>query len=52
MTPGETIFLFSYFAVLLCLCFYGSHRYHMAWLYYRHRQNPPTPPVRANFGLG
>ncbi len=49
MTPGETIFIFGYFAVLLCLCFYGSHRYHMAWLYYRHRENQPTPPTSENF---
>lgn len=45
MTLGETIFLVGYFAVLAGLCFYGAHRYHMAWLYYRHRRDAPTPPA-------
>ncbi|MFN3199828.1 MAG: cellulose synthase family protein [Bradymonadia bacterium] len=40
----EIIFLAVYFAVLLILAVYGSHRYHMAWLYHKHKQNPPVPP--------
>ncbi|MCA9544777.1 MAG: glycosyltransferase, partial [Myxococcales bacterium] len=44
MTPAEFIFLISYFAILGGLAFYGSHRYKMAWLYYRHRQDVPSLP--------
>ena len=44
MPIGELAFLISYFLVLLGLSFYGSHRYHMAWLYHRHRGDVPQPP--------
>lgn len=44
MTTGEILFLGAYFAILLGLCFYGTHRYVMAWLYHRHRHDRPTPP--------
>jgi len=44
MSIGETIFLIAYFAILVGLCFYGSHRYHMAWLYYRHKKDVPKLP--------
>ena len=43
MTTIETIFLGVYFSVLLVLAVYGSHRYRMAFLYYRHKFKLPTP---------
>jgi cellulose synthase/poly-beta-1,6-N-acetylglucosamine synthase-like glycosyltransferase len=46
MTTGETIFLGVYFCVLLVLAMYGSHRYRMAFLYYRHKFKLPTPRGR------
>jgi cellulose synthase/poly-beta-1,6-N-acetylglucosamine synthase-like glycosyltransferase len=39
----ETALLVVYFTVLVMLSFYGLHRYLMAWLYYRHRNDIPTP---------
>lgn len=42
MTPVEIIFLGTYFAILAGLSCYGAHRYHMAWLYYRHKGDAPT----------
>jgi cellulose synthase/poly-beta-1,6-N-acetylglucosamine synthase-like glycosyltransferase len=44
MTPAEIIFLIAYFATLAGLSFYGAHRYHTAWLYYRHKRKQPVPP--------
>ncbi len=35
----ETALLALYFAVLLVLSMYGTHRYYMAYLYYRYRHN-------------
>src|SRR3954470_8675301 len=43
MTTVEIIFLGVYFAVLCVLAVYGSHRYRMAYLYYRHKFKLPTP---------
>ncbi|MCC6332731.1 MAG: glycosyltransferase family 2 protein [Myxococcales bacterium] len=43
MSPAEIVFLAVYFAVLLVLSVYGSHRYRMAFLYYRHKYKLPTP---------
>lgn len=43
MSPAEIAFLCVYFAVLLVLSVYGSHRYRMAFLYYRHKFKLPTP---------
>ncbi|MEW6431513.1 MAG: cellulose synthase family protein [Myxococcota bacterium] len=43
MSPAEIAFLLVYFAVLLVLSVYGSHRYRMAYLYYRHKYKLPTP---------
>ena len=43
MTAGEIIFLIAYFLTLAGLSFYGAHRYHTAWLYYRHRNDLPVP---------
>ena len=43
MTTVEMIFLGVYFAVLCVLAVYGSHRYRMAYLYYRHKFKLPTP---------
>lgn len=45
MAPGEIVFLIGYFLILLGLSFYGTHRYHMAMLYYRHKQDVPHPSV-------
>ncbi len=43
----EIIFLAFYFAVLLVLSTYGSHRYRMAFLYYRHKFQLPTPKIQG-----
>ncbi len=43
MSPVEIVFLAVYFAVLAVLSLYGSHRYRMAYLYYRHKYKLPTP---------
>ena len=43
MTTVEIIFLGVYFSVLCVLAVYGSHRYRMAYLYYRHKFKLPTP---------
>src|SRR5256886_11191484 len=46
MTLWEGVFLATYFVVLLVLSVYGSHRYVMAYLYYKYKGNLPTPPGR------
>src|ERR671924_320908 len=46
MTPVEGLFLGTYFLVLLILSLYGSHRYVMAYLYYKYKGNLPAPPGR------
>jgi cellulose synthase/poly-beta-1,6-N-acetylglucosamine synthase-like glycosyltransferase len=43
MTIVEYLFLGVYFGVLSVLAIYGSHRYRMAYLYYRHKYQLPTP---------
>ncbi|MFT3710396.1 MAG: glycosyltransferase family 2 protein [Archangium sp.] len=43
MSPAEIVFLAVYFGVLAVLSVYGSHRYRMAYLYYRHKYKLPTP---------
>ena len=43
MTTVEVLFLAIYFGVLAVLSVYGSHRYRMAFLYYRHKFKLPTP---------
>ena len=43
MSPAEFVFLAIYFSVLAVLSVYGSHRYRMAYLYYRHKYALPTP---------
>jgi len=43
MSTAEIVFLAVYFAVLSVLSLYGSHRYRMAFLYYRHKFALPTP---------
>src|SRR6478735_2030144 len=43
MSPAEIVFLAVYFSVLAVLSVYGSHRYRMAYLYYRHKYKLPTP---------
>jgi|JI10StandDraft_1071094.scaffolds.fasta_scaffold36076_3 cellulose synthase/poly-beta-1,6-N-acetylglucosamine synthase-like glycosyltransferase len=45
MSLSEIIFLITYFGILTALSFYGGHRYHMAWLYFRHKQDRPEEPV-------
>ncbi|HWT86318.1 MAG TPA: glycosyltransferase, partial [Myxococcales bacterium] len=46
MTWVEVLFLATYFLVLLVLSIYGSHRYVMAYLYYKHKGNLPAPKAR------
>src|SRR5258706_4758047 len=46
MTRVELLFLATYFLVLLILSIYGSHRYVMAYLYYKYKGNLPTPKGR------
>ncbi len=43
MSIAEIFFLCVYFGVLAVLSTYGSHRYRMAYLYYRHKFHLPTP---------
>src|SRR5262249_17809489 len=42
MTTVEILFLGVYFSVLCVLAIYGSHRYRMAYLYYRHKFKLPV----------
>ena len=49
MTPdllelAGTLVLGSYFAILLVLAGYGAHRWHLLWLYARHRGAPTRTP--------
>lgn len=46
MTTIEIAFLGVYFSILFILAIYGSHRYRMAFLYYRHKYKLPTPKGR------
>src|SRR5436853_7848796 len=46
MTLAEGVFLATYFVVLLVLSIYGSHRYVMAYLYYKYKGNLPAPKSR------
>ena len=43
MTRVELLFLATYFLVLIILSVYGSHRYVMAYLYYKYKGNLPAP---------
>jgi len=43
MTLVESILLALYFGILAVLSMYGSHRYFMAFLYYRHKYKLPLP---------
>ncbi len=46
MSIVEDVFLAAYFAVLAVLAVYGTHRYRMAYLYFRHRFALPSPRGR------
>jgi cellulose synthase/poly-beta-1,6-N-acetylglucosamine synthase-like glycosyltransferase len=46
MSLVEILVIFAYVGVLLVLSVYGSHRYYMAYLYYRHKFRLPTPERR------
>ncbi|MBS2023064.1 MAG: glycosyltransferase family 2 protein [Deltaproteobacteria bacterium] len=46
MTPVEWLFLGTYFLVLVILSVYGSHRYVMAYLYYKYKGNLPVPKAQ------
>src|SRR5436309_13231545 len=46
MTRVEALFLATYFLVLLILSIYGSHRYVMAYLFYKYKGNLPSPKGR------
>ncbi len=43
MTLVESLLLAIYFGVLMVLSMYGSHRYFMAYLYYKHKFKLPLP---------
>src|SRR5687768_1421565 len=43
MTVIEVAFIAVYFGVVGVLAIFGSHRYRMAFLYYRHKYHLPTP---------
>jgi cellulose synthase/poly-beta-1,6-N-acetylglucosamine synthase-like glycosyltransferase len=46
MSLVEISVIVGYVGVLLVLSVYGSHRYYMAYLYYRHKFRLPTPRGR------
>jgi len=46
MSSFEIAVVAAYGLVLLVLSVYGSHRYFMAYLYYRHKYNVPVPRSR------
>ncbi len=46
MSSIEIAVVAAYGLVLLVLSVYGSHRYFMAYLYYRHKYNVPVPRSR------
>jgi cellulose synthase/poly-beta-1,6-N-acetylglucosamine synthase-like glycosyltransferase len=46
MNPLEIAVVVAYVLVLLVLSVYGSHRYFMAYLYYRHKYALPVPRGR------
>jgi cellulose synthase/poly-beta-1,6-N-acetylglucosamine synthase-like glycosyltransferase len=46
MTRVEVLFLATYFLVLLILSIYGSHRYVMAYLFYKYKGNLPSPKAK------
>ena len=46
MSSFEIAVVAAYGLVLLVLSVYGSHRYFMAYLYYRHKYNVPVPRER------
>jgi cellulose synthase/poly-beta-1,6-N-acetylglucosamine synthase-like glycosyltransferase len=46
MTLVESLFLATYFLVLVVLSIYGSHRYVMAYLYYKYKGNLAAPLSR------
>ena len=46
MSLVEILVILAYVGVLLVLSVYGSHRYYMAYLYYRHKFRLPTPRRR------
>jgi cellulose synthase/poly-beta-1,6-N-acetylglucosamine synthase-like glycosyltransferase len=46
MSPLELSVVVAYALILTLLSIYGAHRYHMAYLYYRHKYRLPTPHAR------
>jgi len=46
MSLPEIAVIVAYGLLILVLSVYGSHRYFMAYLYYRHKYNLPTPRGR------
>jgi len=41
----QNIFLISYFLVLLLLCIYGVHRYHLVYLFHKYKSAHPEKPL-------
>ena len=48
MTVLEGAVVAAYYATLLVLAIYGSHRYYLLHLYYRHRGDVPRPAARLD----
>ena len=46
MAPWEKVILFTYYAVLAVLSIYGTHRYVLVYLYYRHKHRRHEPTER------
>ena len=43
---GARILLGVFMAVMAAVCVYGLHRYHLVFLYYKHRRNRPKISAR------
>lgn len=48
MTPGESLVLGAYFFILVILAIFGWHRFHLVYLYRKHRDEQSEPAARFN----
>ncbi len=46
MTPCQAIIIGRYFTLLALFSLYGVHKYHLLYLFLRHRREKPVPPRR------
>ena len=44
----QNIFLMFYLLVLLLLCIYGAHRYHLVYLFHKYKSKHPVIPLNAS----